>query len=188
MTHHVKTFYINYFDVIDDMRVQNLMAVCSNVLAQQKPDEIYFLFASGGGGINAGIVFYNFLRSLPSKVIMHNTGIIDSVATIIFLAGEERFAAPHSSFLFHGAQLNFNEKTSASANKLAEYSSQLKQDEKKMSGIYVERSKLTEPEVNNLFIQGESKDPSYALEKGIIHDIRNTSIPKDAPFLTLNIK
>lgn len=188
MTTPQKIVYINYFDGIDDQKVRALMAICSDIIAQQKPEALYFLFASGGGYVNAGIVFHNFLRSLPTKIIMHNMGIIDSTATVIFLAGEERYASPHSSFLFHGVQWTFNQPISLPANKLTEISSQLKQDENKMASIYIERSKLTESEVRDLFIQRESKDLSFAVEKGIIHDIRNVSVPKDAPFLTVNLK
>ncbi len=81
MAESEKVFYINYFDGIDDQKVKSLMSICSDVLSQQKPDTLYFLFASGGGYVNAGIVLHNFLRSVPAKVVMHNTGIIDSIAT-----------------------------------------------------------------------------------------------------------
>ena len=39
---------------------------------------------------------------------MHNIGSIDSIANVIFLAGQKRYAAPNSSFLFHGIVMNFN--------------------------------------------------------------------------------
>jgi ATP-dependent protease ClpP protease subunit len=181
-------FYISYFDGIDDQKVRTLMGVCSDILNKHRPDTLYFLFASGGGGVNAGIVFHNFLRSLPAKVIMHNTGVIDSISTIIFLAGAERYACPHSSFLFHGIQWTFEERTSAPASKLAEVSSQLKQDESKMANIYTERTKLTDAEVRSLFLQGESKDPSFAMEKGIIHDIKSIAVPQGAPHIVVNVK
>jgi len=69
---------------------------------QPKPDVLYFLFSSNGGSVNAGIALYNFLRALPVEIIMHNTGSIDSIATVIFLAADKRYAALHSTFLFHG--------------------------------------------------------------------------------------
>jgi len=181
------TVYINFFDGINDKTIKILMAVCSDVIAQHKPDTLYFLFASGGGWVNSGIAFHNFLRSLPVKVVMHNMGTIDSIATVIFLAGEERFASPHSSFLFHGVEWTFSQPTSVSTSKLAEHSSQLKQDERKIANIYIERSKLTDSEIFELFKQGESKDPAFALEKEIVHGIKNPSIPKDALLISVNI-
>lgn len=179
--------YINYFDAINDQKIKVLMAVCSEIIVKNKPDALYFLFASSGGFVNAGIVFHNFLRSLPTKIVMHNMGVIDSIATIIFLAGEERFASPHSTFLFHGVEWTFAQPTSMPANKLTEVSSQLKQDENKIASIYIERSKLTETEVRNLFQQGESKDSAFAKEKGIIHDIKTAIVPRDAQLISLNL-
>ncbi len=182
-----KTVYINFYDVINDKTVKILMAICSDVIVQHKPDILYFLFASGGGGVTPGIALHNFLRSLPVKVVMHNMGIIDSIATVIFLAGEERFASPHSSFLFHGVELTFSQQTSLSTSKLAEHSSQLKQDERKIANIYLERSTLTDSEIFELFKQGESKDPAFAVEKKIVHEIKNPSIPKDPILISVNI-
>src|SRR5438876_762879 len=93
--------YINFNSGITEPVVNKLMAACVEILAKSKPDTLYFMFASGGGAIDAGIVLYNFLRALPCKVIMHNTGAIDSIATVIFHAADERYAAPYASFLFH---------------------------------------------------------------------------------------
>ncbi len=52
--------------------------------------EFYFLISSPGGSVNDGIVLYNFIKALPAKIIMHNIGVIDSIATVIFLAANER--------------------------------------------------------------------------------------------------
>lgn len=51
----------------------------------------------------------------------------------------------------------------------------------------MERSKLTDSEIRELFKQGESKDPTVALDKGIIQEIKNASMPKDAEFLSVNL-
>lgn len=182
-----KIIYLNYFDAINDGKVKTLMAICADVLANHKPDILYFLFASAGGGVNAGIVFYNFLRALPAKIVMHNMGIIDSIATIIFLAGEERYAVSHSSFLFHGVEMPFAQGASLSYSKLVENSSQLKQDENKIANIYQERSKLTRAEIQDLFRQGESKEPLFAQEKGIIQEIKAAIVPKEAILISVNL-
>lgn len=66
------TIYVNYFDSIDEAKTKALMAICSDIVAKQKPRTIYFLFSSNGGAVNAGITFYNFLRALPVEIVMHN--------------------------------------------------------------------------------------------------------------------
>ena len=61
-------------------------------------------------------------------------------------------------------------------------------DEAKITGILSGRTKLEEAELPGLFLQGETKDPTFALEKGIIHEIREVHLPKDAPLFSCNFK
>jgi len=102
-----KTFYVNYCDEINPIKVKAIMAIFSEIIKTEKPDIIYCLFSSGGGNVEPGIALYNFLRALPVELIMHNTGNIDSIANVVFMAADTRYAATHSSFLFHGVNWNF---------------------------------------------------------------------------------
>jgi ATP-dependent Clp protease protease subunit len=182
-----KTIYINYFDGINEPKVKALMAICSDIVANQKPDTLYFLFSSNGGSVNAGIVLYNFLRALPVEIVMHNTGSIDSIATVVFLAANKRYAAFHSTFLFHGVRMNFPQGAGFDYTQLHEHISMLKQDENKIAGIIAARTHLSEAEIRQLFHQGESKDLTFAIDRGIIHEVKDAGIPKDAPFMTVNL-
>jgi len=180
-------FYINYFDQISPPHVKVLMGVCTQVITQKKPDVLYFLFSSPGGQVDAGITFYNFLRSLPAEIVMHNTGAIDSIGTVIFLAGDQRYAAKHSSFLFHGVQTQFQKDSAVHPSHLRERLSRLETDESKITGIVAERSEMTEGEMRDLFQQGQAIDLATALKKKIIHEIRNPEIPKGADLVSINV-
>lgn len=182
-----KTVYINFFDVINDVKVKVIMATVSEIINRQKPDVIYCLFASSGGQVDAGITLYNFLRSLPIEIIMHNTGTIDSIANVIFLSADTRYASTHSSFLFHGVKQNFQANTSMNRNQVNEVLSALDAVETKIQGIITERTGLTSKELKRLFTQGESKDPDFALSKGIISEIKNPAISKGAQIISFNI-
>lgn len=182
-----KTVYVNFFDVINDAKVKGIMAAMSNIINQQKPDAIYCLFSSSGGGVDAAITLYNFLRSLPTEIIMHNTGSIDSIANVIFLAADTRYASTHSSFLFHGVNWSSPANTPVNRNQLNETLSSLDASETKIRGIITERTGLTQEEVKGLFIQGASRDPSFALSKGIVNEIKNPEIPKGAQILSFNM-
>src|SRR5947207_3216984 len=96
----MKTVYINFFSKIDDNIATKFMTACTEIIKVEKPDCLYFLFASPGGSVDAGVAIYNYLRSLPVKLIMHNNGAIDSIANVIFHAADERKATPHATFLF----------------------------------------------------------------------------------------
>ena len=181
-----KPYYINFYGGINPQSVQKVMSVCSDLVAKEKPESLYFIFSSPGGNVDAGITLYHFLRSLPVKVVMHNSGSIDSVATVIFHAADERIAAQNSTFLFHGVSWGFGANANVNRTQLEEVRSSLIEAENKIAKILAGRCLLKEEEVRKLFAQGETKDVTFAAEKGIIQLIRDPSIPADAPFITLN--
>lgn len=184
------TVYVNFHDVIDDVRVRALMEICTNIVQQAKPQRLYFGLSSPGGSVAAGVALYSFLRSLPVKLTMHNIGSVDSIATAIFMAAdaEERRACAHSSFLFHGVGMSFGQGANMNTMQLREVLSSLTQDENKIAQIITARSAITIPEIQDLFRQGEAKPPAYALEKGIIHEVGDFVIPNGAPIVTVNVK
>lgn len=182
-----KTFYINYYDVIDMPRAKAIMGVCANIISKENPDKLYFLFASPGGDVNAGIVLYNFFCALPIDIVMHNTGAVDSIGNVVFSSGKERYASPHSSFLFHGITMRFNQGAQLSLNQLNESKSSLDADQKKIAGILQENSKLSMDEILGFFSEGEAKDAEFAKAKGIVQKIIKPAIPKGAPVISINI-
>jgi len=182
-----KIFYIYYYDKIDVVRSKAIMSICANIVAKEKPDELYFLFSSPGGEVNSGIVLYNYLCALPVEITMHNIGAVDSIGNVVFSAGKKRYASPHSSFLFHGITTGFNKDTRMTPSQLNEIRSSLESDQKKIAGILQTNSNLTEEDILGFFSEGESKDAEFAKSKGIVDDIVNPSIPKNAPFITINI-
>jgi ATP-dependent protease ClpP protease subunit len=181
-----RIYYINFFGSINQQSVQKVMSVCTELVAKEKPEVLYFLFSSPGGHVDSGITLYHFLRALPVKIVMHNTGAIDSVATVIFHAADERIAAKSSTFLFHGVIWGFGAGANINRPQLEEIRSNLIEAENKIAQILSERCTLKEEEVRRLFAQGETKDIAFALEKGIIQLVGEPKIPTDAPFLTLN--
>ena len=178
------TVYINFNCGISEPVVNKLMAACVEIAAQTKPDAIYFLFSSGGGSVDAGVVLYNFLRALPCKLIMHNTGAIDSIATVIFHAADERYAAPYASFLFHGITWTFNQHQTVFRNQIEEIRSVIVEAENKIAKIISGRCALKEEDIRTLFLQGETKNVAFALEKGIIQGVREPKVPSDAKFFS----
>src|SRR5437773_2398321 len=104
-----ETVYLAYHDNISLESSNRFMDFCAKVIQEYKPNGLYFLFSSGGGLVDSGVTLYNYLRSLPVKVTMHNVGSIDSIANAVFLAAEVRLATPASAFLLHGITWTFNQ-------------------------------------------------------------------------------
>lgn len=181
------TVYINYFDKIDTERVKVIMALVSSIIAKEKPDVLYFLFASNGGSVDAGVALYNFLESLPLKIVMHNIGSIDSIANVVFSAGKERYAVPHATFLFHGVTVTLNSQTTISLPQLNEIRDRIHKNHSTIAGIICSKTAIEEKEIKRLFSEGETKDVKFALEKGIIDKVKPAKIPQGALFISINI-
>jgi ATP-dependent protease ClpP protease subunit len=180
-----KTVYINFFDSIDPVKVNRFIQFCNDAIKENSPDELYFLIASNGGDVDSGFVLYNYLTSLKGKltITMHNTGTIDSIANVIFMSGQQRYAAPNAAFLFHGVAMNFTGPQSRTTIK--ESLSRIVGMENRIGSTISQNSKLTEEELEILFRQGEGKDVAFALEKEIIHEIKPPSIPPGAIHLAM---
>ena len=184
----IKRVYLSYYDGIDLQKVNAVVAAINNILQQAEVEEFYFLLSSNGGHVDAGITLYNHLRSIPQKIVMHNMGSIDSIATVVFMAGDERYAQPNSTFLFHGVELTTGGPLSLSRSKIIELVSSIDADQQKIIGILTERTTVTRKELNKLFSEGSKKDLTFAKDKGIIHDIVTLSVEKDVPLISFNFQ
>ena len=170
--------YINFSAEINPHTSEALM----NFLADQinkGEKEFYILLSSDGGRTKDGMTLYNYIKSLPIKIIMHNIGVVNSVANVIFLAGNERYAVPHSSFLFHGVGFDIPQPTRLEEKELKEKIKIIDRDQTLMSGIIAERTKLSIEEIKKLFLETQTKTPEEAKKMGLIQDIKEVKIPED---------
>ena len=181
-----KRVYINFYGPIEFGIVQGFMHLCNN-LRSHGATSLYFLFASPGGDITAGIQMYNFLKCLPIEICMHNMSSIDSIATVIFLAGDLRYACPNSTFLFHGAKTTFLRESSHDLRRLNEICSGLEKDEEKIMGIITENTKISEDEMKEFFVSGQSTNLEFAKNKEFIHGIALPTFENDASFINVDI-
>jgi len=93
------TLFMSFSAEVNQNTSESLMVTFSQHYNKGVTD-FYLLLSSPGGNVNNGITIYNFLKSLPINLTTHNIGVVDSIANVIFLAGDNRYAVPHSSFLF----------------------------------------------------------------------------------------
>ncbi len=180
-----KIVFLTFHDNINLESANRFMDFCNKVIQQYKPQQLYFLLSSTGGAVDSGVTLYNYIRGLPQEVIMHNVGSIDSIANVIFLAGKIRYATPASAFLLHGIYWTFGQNTTLTYTQMQETVSRFDAAEDLTAKIIGERTKLTPEEVRKLFRQGQSKDPTFALEKGLIDEIREVKIPDGVPVYSI---
>lgn len=176
--------YVKFSSPINPQTSQVLMNFLSEQVNRGQK-EFYFLISSPGGSVNDGIVLYNFIRALPAKIVMHNIGIIDSIATVIFLASDERYANKNSSFLFHGVGMDIPQAQRFDEKSLKESLIMIERDQKNIANIISERTQLKENEIEEMFFRAKTKHPQEAKEVGIINEIKEAAIPDGNQIVSL---
>jgi ATP-dependent Clp protease protease subunit len=176
--------YVSFSADVNISTAEQLQAVAANIVSQGH-DEMHLLLSTPGGAVQYGITIYNFLRALPIRVITHNLGNVDSIGLVIFLAGEERYACPHTTFMLHGVALQVPAPTSLFERNFKDSLSRLSADQERIKGIYSDRSQITMEEAEVLFLQETTLTAEEAMNRGIVHEVRQLSIPAGSPVLQL---
>jgi ATP-dependent protease ClpP protease subunit len=86
----------------------------------------------------------------------------------VFLAGTRRKAMPHATFMYHGVGFGITTAVRFKEKNLRERLDAVRADQAKMASIIIDRTQLTQAEVENLFLE---RDAGFAWSKGIIHEV-----------------
>lgn len=116
-----------------------------DVMAQVKklPESVQSLkvtINSVGGFVDVGFDIFNYLRSLGKPIETVGTGIVASIATVIFMAGSTRTVAPNTEFMIH---LPWTE-AMGNADELERYAKELRACEKQLLDFYKKELNLSE--------------------------------------------
>lgn len=178
------TVCVSFSAEINQTTTEGLLAACAN-LANNQIKTVYLLLSSPGGNVVNGFTIYNTLRSMPFKLITHNVGSVDSIGNVVFLAGQERYACPNSTFMFHGVGFDATPGARFEEKNLRERLGSIVADQKRIGAVISERTQLSADKVGELFLGAVTRDVAYAKECGIIHDIREPQIPVGTPIQQL---
>jgi len=153
--------------------------------ANKGVDEVYLLLSTPGGSVMHGLTLYNTLRAFPFKLITHNVGNVESIGIAAFLAGEERYTCPHSTFMFHGVGFDLPQARRFEQKDLQEKLDSLLQDQLRIGKVIRDRTDLDEGQIADIFKEARTKDADYAKSVGMVHDIRDVQIPLGSPIISL---
>ena len=179
--------YVSFSAGVDINSAENLIEVMANC-ANAKVKQVYLLLSTPGGTVREGFNLYNVLSGMPFELVTHNVGNVDSIGSIVFFAGSKRYATQHSTFMFHGVGFNAQPNERFEPKSLEERLSGLVSDQKRIGSLITEYTKISKDEIDKLFKQGETKDCEFALEKGIVHEIREVKIKPGSPVIQLVFK
>jgi ATP-dependent protease ClpP protease subunit len=160
-----------------------------NVLAQfasQGVQNVTILISSTGGSLFEGFSLYNIIRLMPYECHMHNIGMIQSIANIVFLAGKKRTASKHSSFLLHNFTWTFAQET-LTEPQVHERAIGLESAREDFITIFEENTKLTSKdfETEKFFHAPRILRPDAAIKAGIIHAAEEVTLKERVP--TFNV-
>lgn len=142
-----------------------MVDVVSQVKAQPDATAYNVIINSPGGSVKVGWDIYNYLKSLGLPLQTYGTGIVASIATVIFMAGQKRTVADNTRFMVH---LPMGSIQNANSEQMEEYMAQLKKVENEMVKFYTESLGLTKEAVLPLLKDETWLDHKALVELGIV--------------------
>ena len=139
--------------------------LAEDVLAQIQGldvDTIHVRINSPGGSVFEGVAIANVLRAHSAKVVTYNDSLCASIATIIFLAGDERHVADNSLFMMHKP----SSIVWGTAEEMRQEAEVLDMIEGTLTTTYENNSELSRDEISNMLEAETWLDASQCLEHG----------------------
>lgn len=117
-----------------------LIDVIGQVKKQPQATAFNVHINSEGGLVDVGFDIYHYLKALGKPITTIGSGIVASIATVIFMAGNERQIRENTPFMIHlpwGGSMG-------TADEIEQFADQLRAIEKKMVGFYKKALNLEE--------------------------------------------
>ena len=177
--------YVSFSAEINPNTTESLIALMTTC-ATMEVSKVYLLLSTPGGSVMNGLNTYNILLGMPFELITHNIGNVDSIGNAIFLSGSKRYATSTATFMFHGVGIDYdkNVKFRLEEKNLKEHLNNILSDQKRIGDIICGRTNISIRESNRLFRNAQTKDVRYAIDKGIIDEVRDVQIPAGVPIVS----
>ena len=170
---------VHFIGPINHSSASMVRNLCLQAL-QAGATEIELHMSSEGGNMTAGFALYFFLKSLPVPLTTYNIGSVESVAVVIFLAGQRRYACPGTRFLIHPLHWGFGSLAAADHARVSEWRDCLDFDAERYAGVVLEATTAAGIPTDihaNLYGNARSVDAGEALKAGIVHGAAQAQLP-----------
>ena len=174
-----KEIYIQLCDIISEQTIKALMNLIINEIAKGV-NHFVILLSSPGGNVFWGLTAYNFLEGVPAQIDTHNMGSIDSIAGVLFCAGQKRYSVPHGRFMMHGVGFDAPQGIRFDEKSLDERMKALKMDTENIVGVIAANTGKTEDEIRKALYEGTVINPEQAVAFGLVHEIKTELFPSGA--------
>lgn len=127
-----------------------------------------------GGDVKEGIAIYNALQRHPAKVTTRCDGWACSIASVIFMAGDNRIMYPTSLLMIHNAWTSTWGANAAEMRKIADDLDTITSSSKK---AYLEHVSITDDELTEMMDSEKWITPEEALDWGFATKVEKLSEP-----------
>lgn len=167
----MKTKTINIYGEITSFPYMD-SDISSNMLAEElegQYDEIVVNINSFGGEVAEGLSIYNQLKNNKARVKTVCNGFACSIASIIFLAGDERIMCENSLLMIHNAWTV----SCGNSKELKKIAEDLEKITQQSINIYQDVSGLDEEKIKEMLDNETWLDSKEAMELGFITSIQS---------------
>ncbi len=169
-----KVTYYGYTGIIDSNGATRLCQAF-NIASNNKSEYVYLCLNSVGGAVADGIYLYNHIRALPVKMIIHATGFVASIAAVVYVAAEIRYASPNAMFMVHSTTVG-PYPLAVNAQQLQTSLDYAVAEDERTERILRERTQLSD----EILFAKRSREvylpPQEALKFGLVHEIGDFTI------------
>ena len=169
---------IYFFDEMDAAAVVDAIRYIDHLEYNEKVDKIIFKLNSGGGNVYDGLALYDRLRNCRASITMIGSGLIASMAFIVYLAGDRRIATTNVRFLNHQTKFVVDGELNGVQIKIEE--KETVHLENTCIDICAERTLLTPRIIKNHIKLGDKYiGIKEAVSMGIVHEVQEEVIKKE---------
>jgi len=138
--------------------------------------DIHVYINSGGGSVIEGWAIYDKLKTSGKKITTIGEGMVGSIATIIFMAGDYRKLHENSRFFIHNPYWQPDSPTPMEADDLISLGESLQAEQKKILDFYSNQTGKAVEDLEPLMQKATDLTSTQAIELGFANEIISTSV------------
>ena len=138
--------------------------------------DLHVSINSGGGSVIEGWAIYDKLKTSGKKITTIGEGIVGSIATIIFMAGDVRKLHENSRFFIHNPYWQPDSPTPMEAEDLLKLGEDLQAEQKKILDFYTSKTGTSIEQLQPLMQRATDLTSTQAIELGFANEIISTSV------------
>ena len=134
--------------------------------------QVHLALSTPVGDIGTAITLHNALRAAPFELTTYNLGRVDSAGIIVFLAGKQRYASQHATFLFHDVTVDVAAPAKLTELQLRAHLDDLTANRLRIRQLLRAETRLSDNEIDELLSRQRTVDARWARDKSLITAIR----------------